>query len=204
MLPKTPLVRPEPYFRRWHGFSLGRPLAVVLGFWLTFVVALYALTSLFVSRLPDAPPRARSVMTDAVLGQALPMLVVALFAWALTALGLYLLARWVGGDGSYARTLAVAGWGMAPNAVGVLAATLHGYVLVGGAEFPADPRLAAEQFGAVLGVDGPVGALVSLGVTAWQWHVWRGGLRVGHDLDAQPAAVAAGVVAALSFLLSLL
>lgn len=126
--------------------------------------------------------------------------VVAIVAWLLVAVGLHVASALAGGDGSFAATLAVAGWATVPELIQIPVGLAGAYVRLEGESFTSPEQL--EQL--VGSSADPTGVLLTAAVLIWQAYIWTHGLRRARDLSVDEAAFAAGVVAVVSFLLSLL
>lgn len=202
---ETPLRHPEPYFRRWNGFSVSRAFAVVAVLWLSILVGTIGLVLLLATRVEALPPGAVGKILGIGLTQAIPMLFVLVLSWLLMAGLLYAAARLKGGRGSFMEMLAVAGWGLAPTVVVILLTLAIAGYAVSTATFPADLESAAQKFARILDrTDGGAVVVLQLGAAAWQAHIFAGGVSVSHDLEFGDALIVGGVVAGLGFVLAVL
>lgn len=206
MAPRTPLLDPAGYFARRDSFSLARAAGLVALYWLAVAVFVTAAMELLLANVVNPPPELRAAF-DRVLPEVVFALVFAvLVAWLAITVGLYVLARLVGGDGTFASTLATAAWGMAPEFVAMPVKFVPLYLAIDGARLSAEsPRILSEQTQALFGsAEGPLGVALALLTTAWSAYVWTHGLARGHDVDLGTAAVPAGVVAFVGLLLDVL
>jgi hypothetical protein len=200
---RTPFVYPEAYFGRRDGFSLARSFGVILALWLSTLLGTIALVLLLVTRVPAAPSGSVGEIIVMAFGQALPILLTLVLSWVILGVVLHVAASLKGGSGSFGKTLSLAGWGLGPTVVVILITFALAGVTVATTRFPADLQAAAEQFGTVLAnADGGFGIVLQFGAAIWQAYIFAGGLSVGHDLEWGDAAVAAGVVALVGFLIA--
>lgn len=133
----------------------------------------------------------------------LPWVFVAVFvSWFLLAIALHLLSALLGGEGSFAGTLAVAGWSMVLEVVQLGVGLASTYVLLSGQEFTGDLETISQQLEQVTATTS-TGAdiLIAVVVVGWQAYIWAHGLRYARQLEYGPAAIVAATVAVLSFLL---
>jgi hypothetical protein len=124
-----------------------------------------------------------------------------LFGWPLAAAALHATSRFAGGEGSFGRTLAVAGWGMAPLVFEVLLSVGLWWYQVRTAELASDPEVLIRQIEGIEPLVG--GAVLTVAVGLWQWYVWAHGLERARGLSREAAAAAAGAVAAVWILFGL-
>ena len=107
------------------------------------------------------------------------------------------------GEGSFADTLAVVGWGFAPKilaeAVGVVAAVYTGIVWMM-SERPAQGEMVDP-------IIGPVGTfflgLVTIGALFWSAYIWYFGIKKVRNVDATGAAVSVGLPVFVAFVFNL-
>lgn len=203
MAPRTPLVHPRAYFED-RGFPL-RPAAAAVGAAvLALAVALVGFGVLFTSRLEAAGhPEATSAVWRAVTSQLLVTVFVGfLFGWFLVAVLLHFLTRaFVGHDGTFGKTLAVAGWGTATSVVGSLVAFAVLAVALQDASM-ASPETFAAEFRANLGASGFLQNAVGLLLATWQTYIYANGLEVEFDDTSGTPWLVAGTVAYGAWLLS--
>ncbi|WP_255152565.1 Yip1 family protein [Halorarius halobius] len=152
-----------------------------------------------------ATVHASDVVWDAFLGRVPLVFVATIVGWLLIGVGLHVASAVVEGEGSFGRTLVVTGYGMVPSLVQTVFGVVAFWLAIQSIEFGGDPeRLARQVERLATGGLGPlsvVGAVVGAG---WQGYVWTGGLQEARDLPRGGAAFAAGVVATLLLLSSLL
>lgn len=118
-----------------------------------------------------------------------------LLGWPLVAAALHAASWFAGGEGSFGRTLAVAGWGMAPTVLEVVLAVALWWYQVRTAELASDPEVLVRQIEGIEPLFG--GTVLTVAFGLWQWYVWTHGLERGRGLSREAAAVAAGAVAAV-------
>ncbi|WP_114575501.1 Yip1 family protein [Saliphagus sp. LR7] len=124
-----------------------------------------------------------------------------LLAWPLTAVALQVVSRLAGGEGSFRRTLAVAGWGMAPTVLEVALVVGLWWYQVRTMALSSDPEALVGQVEGIEPLAG--GAVLAITFGIWQWYVWTHGLKHGRELSVRAAAGAAGAVAVVSILFGL-
>lgn len=141
---------------------------------------------------------------DAFSGR-LPLVVVgALLAWPLYAVGLHLASALMGGEGSFGDTLAVAAWGMLPSLLQVGVGFGLLWTALGSVDLStSNPEVLASQVESLTRRARGDTLVLSLGTAAWQGYVWAFGLQHARDLDTGSAAFAAGIVAFAAFLFGL-
>ncbi|MCT9095705.1 YIP1 family protein [Haloarchaeobius sp. HME9146] len=148
---------------------------------------------------------AGALFWEVASGQLPVLFVGLLFMWPLVGVGLHFLTALGGGEGSFTRTLAVAGWGFVPNAIGaVVGAVVVSAILAGKTFQLSNPDTFVREFRAVFG--GTLGAallVLRLGATAWQATIWGYGLERARHVSRAAGFAAAGIVAGIVFLFSL-
>lgn len=196
MFLRSLLVAPETYFERSRNCSVLRAGLVVGAVAVLTMGLTVAVLLAVVTRLESQSPAIWSAFWRVVPVMAVAIVFGTVFAWALYAVGLFVLAKLVGGDGSFGGTVAVAGLGMAPMLVQVPLAGAVLLVQFGSLEPAADPQVLAQQVEALTGGGGSlVTDLLQVGATVWGAFIWAHGLGAAHDLDLEMAAVPAAVVA---------
>lgn len=128
-----------------------------------------------------------------------------LFGWPLTAIGLHLFSALGQSEGSFANTLAVAGVGMAPSVLQTFAVTGTMAWQVQSMTFGSDPATVTNRLRemAEAGTH-PVVITAILVVAVWQAWIWAAGLERARNMDAGGAKLAAGLVALLGAIFSIL
>lgn len=148
---------------------------------------------------------AGDVAWDAFLGRVPLVFIGTLASWLLVGAGLHVASGLVEGEGSFTRTLVVTGYGMVPSLVQTALGVVAFWLAVRSIEFGGDAQQIARQIERLAaGGVGPlsvVGAVVGAG---WQGYVWAGGLQEARDLQRGGAVFAAGAVATLLVVWSLL
>lgn len=204
MFLRSLLVDPATYFERPRNCSVLRAgLVVGAVAVLTAVLTVVALLVL-VTRLESQSPAIWSAFWQVVPVMAVAIVFGTLFAWGLYGVGLFVLAKLVGGDGSFGATVAVGGLGMAPMLVQIPLAGVVLLVQFGSLEPTADPQVLAQQVQALTGGGSSlVTTLLQVGATVWGAFIWTYGLRATHDLDVETAAVPAALLALVDVVMNL-
>jgi len=133
----------------------------------------------------------------------MPLVFVAVFvAWVVVAGVLHALSALVGGEGSFADTLAVAAWGGVPTLLQVIAGLAEISLRLQSVSFGSNPEQVASEIQrlAATGHSLPWYLVVAV-VALWQGYLFAFGLVHARDLDLDAAALVAGVLALASFLL---
>lgn len=154
-------------------------------------------------------PKQKTVVVGDLLWDAfserLPLVFVGVwFGWLLYAVGLHFASALVGGQGSFIDTLAVAAWGMIPNALQAVVGLALLSVALGSIDLAAsDPELLADQMRSLSERAQGDTALLSLAAACWQGYVWTYGMKHARDLSRGSAAFAGVGVAFVALLFSL-
>lgn len=128
-----------------------------------------------------------------------------LLGWPLTAIGLHVLSAFSRSEGSFANTLAVAGVGMAPSVLQALAVTGTMAWKARSMTFGSDPATVANRLREIAeSASDPVVIAAILAVAVWQAWIWAAGLERARNMDPGSAKAAAGVVALLGAIFSIL
>lgn len=111
-------------------------------------------------------------------------------------------ARLAGGEGHVGDSVTVVGWSLPVELARLAAGLVALWWAFETHTFSGDPQRAASEMNAAVGsVEVPL-LLVSIGVIAWQWQIWRCGLETRHDLSRPAAAGVAGAVAVVPLLVA--
>lgn len=144
---------------------------------------------------------------DAFVGM-LPLVFVGGFVgWLLLGVGLHVASAVADGEGSFGRTLAVAGWGMLPSLLQLVVGLTAAAIVIPGMEFSGDPETLSRQLQGLAGPGpgfGPAATVAGVVATVWQAYVWRGGLIEARDLDRSVATWVAGAVGFVLLLFTVL
>lgn len=148
---------------------------------------------------------ASKLMMDA-FAERLPFVFLGPFiAWLAFAVVLHLLSGALGGSNGFGQTLAVAGWGLLPSILRMVAVLILGYFFVQGLSLSSDPEVLTRQVEALKDTarSWPM-VLVGLAEAAWQGYVWAHGLANAREMNLGDAAMAAGLLAVAVFVFGLL
>ena len=203
MSPRTPLLRPQSYFERHPS-----PLAPALGVFAVYVIAtlvmLYALVSLLLAQIQDAPAGLERAMYEHLGTFVLVYLVIAFVALLLVAGIMHFLS---GGesDGTFGDAVAVAGWAYAPEAIALPIIFLNTRREISQLSFDgSDPQVLATQFEAVEDPTGIVPLFITLCVVVWSVFILAKGTAGTHGVDVAKTLWPALLVGFSSLLFSLL
>lgn len=128
-----------------------------------------------------------------------------LLGWPITAIGLHVLSALARSEGSFGNTLAVAGVGMAPSVLQTFAVTGTMAWQVRSMTFGSDPAVVANRLRELAETTThPVVIVAILVVAVWQAWIWAAGLERARNMDAGSAKLAAGVVALLGAIFSII
>jgi hypothetical protein len=132
-----------------------------------------------------------------------PLVFVAIFVvWVVVAGVLHALSAVFGGEGSFVDTLAVAAWGGVPTLAQMVAGLVEISLQIQSLTFGSNPQqVAAEIQRLAAGGHSLPWYLVAAVVALWQAYLFAFGLVHARDLDLDAAALVAGSLALLSFLL---
>lgn len=201
--PRTPLVRPREYFE--HRDDALRPALAVFAAYLGLIgVFMYAMLRLLRANVVDAPPAFESALTDAFGTLFLAVGVVSVLAL----LSIAAVIHWLTGGsdriGPFRDTLAVAAWAYAPDVLSLPVNYLlfrygrSGVTIDGSTPTTLDAQQllqhGAAQWPTIL-----VPGLVVL----WSVYILAYGTAGTHDVAVSRAALPAGLVGLVAFLLSL-
>jgi len=146
-----------------------------------------------------------SAIWEEFVGYLPVVFVAAVLGWVLVAVALHVVSAAFDASGGFGGTLAVAGWATVPQVFSTGAVVAATWVRLGSIEFASDPDVLATQMQQLASTEsGQVGLAVTVLATVWQAYIWAHGLTHARDLEYADAAMAAGVVAFVSVLLSLL
>ncbi|WP_188975543.1 YIP1 family protein [Halocalculus aciditolerans] len=141
---------------------------------------------------------------SAFVGRLPFVFVASLLGWVLVAAALHAATWLLGGEGSFAGTLTVAGWAVVPTIVQAAFALVGFTLLVRGTAFSNDPEVLVQQLRTLSSSTGNAWAAVGgLVAGVWQAYIWTHGLAHARSLRVSDAAVAAGIVAVVTIALSL-
>lgn len=231
MAPRTPLLRPDRYFRE-RRVSLLRGVAVVAAVTVALVAALYGVGYVMAANVDgtvlvdnpaypgdgfcespppgewgcDEPPQVERNVDDP-LWDGVNEAVVGLFwvpvvGWLLTGTVLHAASWLAGGEGGPARTFAVAAWGMAPAVVSLTT----GVALLAATFDPVTVTTGTDPAAAAAAVRESVGALETFGAVGGALtSLWTGVVwffGLHHARDLPPGRAAA-VAGGLTLLLLL-
>lgn len=128
-----------------------------------------------------------------------------LLGWPLTAVGLHVFSALGQSEGSFGNTLAVAGVGMAPSVLQTFAVTGTMAWQVQSMSFGSDPATVANRLREMAEAGGhPVVIIAILVVAIWQAWIWAAGLERARNMTPGNAKFAAGVVALLGAIFSII
>ncbi|KTG26204.1 Yip1 family protein [Haloferax profundi] len=117
------------------------------------------------------------------------MLLFVPLGWVFQAALLHVGSSLVGGSGRFTDTLVVAGWGMVPSTLRLLAVGSFLVYQLSRVTLPADPEGAVSAMQASLSGLGLLTGAVTLLVVAWATYVRTYGLARGRDVDVGDAAL---------------
>ena len=123
--------------------------------------------------------------------------------WVVAAIVLFGAGRLVGGDPSFAGTIALSGWAALPELFRLAAGLVGLWVALKDVTI-ADPDRAVEVLEAALAPVEPLLLVASLLTLGWQWYLLTGGMANEADITWGEAAVAVGIPLGLFGLGSLL
>ena len=128
----------------------------------------------------------------------------ALLAGLGTAVTFHVLTALAGGEGSFGDTLAVTAWGATPLVVQTVAGGGYTVFRIQRLALPNQPEAAVERLATLTTFGNRLPLVVlALVVTAWQVTIWTHGLRHARNVGFDAALAGAGLVGAVSFLLTL-
>jgi hypothetical protein len=154
-------------------------------------------------------PKTRQVdlgdeLWEAIAGQLPLVFVAGIVGWLLVGGILHGVSALASGEGSFLKTLSVAGWGFLPTVFQVAVGVTLAFAVIPEMSFTGSPEAVAEQLRQLATGQFRLGvALLGLVGTAWQAYIWRGGLCHARNLDRRAATGVAAIVAFVLFLFTL-
>lgn len=181
MVPRTPLFRPETYFKRRlkaKQSALGVFALYVVGSILLFI----AIVDVLVAQIEN-PPSEFVAALNAELGKMGVIFVIfAVISLLFVAAIMHFLSG-TGADGSFSDTLAVAGWSYAPNTLFLPIKYIAAHHRIQQFSFNAvDSSVFASQFEAVRSQATPDSILMSLVIIAWSVYILTKGTAGSHNV----------------------
>lgn len=144
---------------------------------------------------------ASTLIWDAVTDQLPVVFFGALVSWLLNGAAVHLLTAVTDGEGSFADSLAVAGWAEAGKLPMVIATTAVLLSLVGTFDFTAGEAALEQQVTTFKsGLNHPAIYLGTVLATGWQGYIYYHGMRHARDISRDAALVITGVGALVYFL----
>lgn len=155
----------------------------------------------------DEPPTVERQL-GAMVAEELSWLPAAVFVivplwWAIQAGVLHAASALADGSGSLADTLSVAGWGMAPSLLRLVAVGALATQRLHAASVPADPDAAVAVLESALTGIELLGLAAALVVAVWAGVIRTYGLASARDLRVSTAAVVVGVLTVFGLLFEL-
>ena len=194
------LTNPDRFFReRAEEGGLRGPALVVTVLALVNAVATYPGIRASIRVLPEQVAAMGGLFY--VLGLAFAFVVTFLF-WALYAGVFHGISAFVfDGEGPFARTLSVTGWGFLPGIVGAAINAVVSYSVYASITLPADPQ-AAARVAAQIQSDPLVMLASALGIVflLWQAFLWTFAVHHARGISMRDAAITVGVPVAVALL----
>jgi hypothetical protein len=195
-LPSTPLVRPMRYFAGRMEGGLGVAAAVAFATAAAITASNAGIAWLYVRTYAAADVPVADFWAGVVGGYLPSVFLLSVGAWPVAAAVLHLLTWFGDGDGTFADTLVVAGWGFAP------------LIVVAAVNLASAPGLIETTVDAATGVPtlsdlrwltdtsrGPAVAVTVTLASVWMWGLLAIGLEYRRGVEAANAVLAATVVA---------
>lgn len=201
--PRTPLVRPREYFEHLDD-ALRPALAVFAAYLGLFGVFMYAMVRLLRADVVDAPPALEPALTDAFGTVFLAVGVVSILALLAIAAVMHWLTGGSDRIGPFRDTVAVAAWAYAPDVLSLpvdyllFRYGLSGLTIDRSTPATLDAQRVLQHVAAQW-----TSILVSGLVVLWSVYVLAYGTAGTHDVAVSRAALPAGLVGLVAFLLGL-
>ena len=182
MAPKTPLLDPHTYFDAYRDpFIAG--MAVWLAHVIGWMIAIFAILRLFISRIEGLPPGAGREVYREFVPMVFLFAILAVLALLVVAGIMHTLSRYAGGTGSFGDALAVAGWSYAPDLIELPITYLAAWWQMRDMRLDAsEPQQFLPEVEAAIEPTGGLMILTSLGVVVWSVYILAKGTAATHEL----------------------